>query len=570
MPPDRRSVPTANSYGKACSECARSKCKCVPKPDGGACERCDRLKKVCVPGQSSRARQAQRNNPIARLDQLEGKLDSIVSILGSNASLGAQSPAVGTPSPPIPSFGTSRSRDASVVPVPYPTGTLTAYELAPEQYLNYFSTHCLKYFPIIHLPPDTDAQQLRQTRPFLWICIVAAASQSSHHKMALGEKIKQEVTRRMFLDNHPSIKIDLLLGLLIFLAWGHNQILNSNPAQLARFTQLATTMVFDLRLNKPPQEESNMLPVSQRPFAANGQPHSLEERRAVLGCFVLSSIVSVYFGHIDPLQWTPYMDECAVALLRTQESPYDEMFVHQVRLQRIVGEVENVREASTASPDFYLKFLQQKVDEIKVNMPAQLQQNRILSATVYYTELSIFGLILSRKAPPGFQRLEYLYACLNTVQAATNNFLAIPVSDYPGISCPVFTQIVRYIIVLYKLSTLNDPVWDLNLVRTNIDVVQVIDQVIRNIEQAMAEVGDQCAGGSLERARDIFAKFKSWSLPNLPATTEALRASTNVAEEGDFTQIAQSNVLLDALFSEDWWLKDNLFYGLQVGGNMDG
>ena len=94
----------------------------------------------------------------------------------------------------------------------------------------------------------------------------------------------------MFLDNHPSIKIDLLLGLLIFLAWGHNQILNSNPAQLARFTQLATTMVFDLRLNKPPQEESNMLPVSQSPFAANKQPRSLEERRAVLGCFVLSSM----------------------------------------------------------------------------------------------------------------------------------------------------------------------------------------------------------------------------------------------------------------------------------------
>lgn len=90
--------------------------------------------------------------------------------------------------------------------------------------------------------------------------------------------------------------------------------------------------------------------------------------------FTLS--VSVYFGHVDPMQWTPYMDDCVVALLQSQESPYDEMFVHQVKLQRIVGEVENVREASTASPDFYLKFLQQKVDEVKVKMPVQLQQNR--------------------------------------------------------------------------------------------------------------------------------------------------------------------------------------------------
>jgi hypothetical protein len=124
----------------------------------------------------------------------------------------------------------------------------------------------------------------------LWLCLVAAASQSTQTKLALGDRIKQEVVRRIFLDNEPTINIDLLLGLLIFLAWGHNQLLNSNPAQLARFTQLATTLVFDLRLNKPPSEESNMLPISQCAFTPKGQPRSLEEKRAVLGCFVLSSM----------------------------------------------------------------------------------------------------------------------------------------------------------------------------------------------------------------------------------------------------------------------------------------
>lgn len=86
--------------------------------------------------------------------------------------------------------------------------------------------------------------------------------------------------------------------------------------------------------------------------------------------------VSVYFGHIDPMQWTPYMDDCIKALLQSKESPYDEMFVHQVRLQRIVGEVETVREETKAPPDFYLKFLQQKVDEVKASVPPRLQQDR--------------------------------------------------------------------------------------------------------------------------------------------------------------------------------------------------
>lgn len=52
------------------------------------------------------------------------------------------------------------------------------------------------------------------------------------------------------------------------------------------------------------------------------------------------------------------------------------MFVLQVRLQRIVGEVESVREATKAPPDFYLKFLQQKVDEVKSSIPSRLQQDR--------------------------------------------------------------------------------------------------------------------------------------------------------------------------------------------------
>lgn len=181
-------------------------------------------------------------------------------------------------------------------------------------------------------------------------------------------------------------------------------------------------------------------------------------------------------------------------------------------------------------------------------------------ASVFYTELSVFGLVLSRKSPPGFQRLEYLYSCLNTVKSATENFLTIPVPDYPGISFPVFTQLVRYIIVLYKLSTLNDPVWDLNLVKANIDVIQVIDQVIRNIEQAMSEIGEQCCGGTMERAIGIFLRFKSWCLPNLPAGAGPVAEE---AENVNFPEIGGSNAQLDALFLEDWWLKDNLFYGLE-------
>ena len=161
-----------------------------------------------------------------------------------------------------------------------------------EECLTYFRDNMLKYFAFLHIPGE--AKVLRQERPFLFLCIMAARSQSTRTKVALGERIKQILAQRVILDNDPgAINLDLLLGLLTFLAWGHDNLLHGTPASLSRFTQLAMTLVFDLRLNKPLVDESNMLPVGTLPWncpTSRVPARSLEERRAVLGCFVMSSM----------------------------------------------------------------------------------------------------------------------------------------------------------------------------------------------------------------------------------------------------------------------------------------
>lgn len=110
-------------------------------------------------------------------------------------------------------------------------------------------------------------------------------------KVSLGERIKQILTYRMFLDKGTgSVDINLLLGLLTFLAWGHDHLLHGTAARISHFAQLAMTLVFDLRLNRPPPDDSNMLPVGGSCSIRRGPTRSLEERRAVLACFVMSSM----------------------------------------------------------------------------------------------------------------------------------------------------------------------------------------------------------------------------------------------------------------------------------------
>lgn len=94
-------------------------------------------------------------------------------------------------------------------------------------------------------------------------------------------------------------------------------------------------------------------------------------------------------------------------------------------------------------------------------------------------------------------------------------------------------------------------------------MIQVIDRVVRNIQQAIAELGEQCTNGTLHRAIGIFSRFKSWCLPNLPASGGAVARE---AENSALPGMGENDTPLDALFLEDWWLTDNLVYGLGTNG----
>lgn len=273
--------------------CSRSKCRCVSRPGGQGCTRCHRLKQTCVSGQSIRAVNAQKNNPIARITQLESKLDGLMSLLGSGMTVNTHA---ATPQSPPPS--TVTSTQSRPTPVTTCSGSAPSIAFEPsvdeaERYLHRFRTDMLQYFPFLHLPYDV--QWMRQERPFLCLCIMAASVPSTDSKLVLGERIKQTLAQHFILDTSPgSVTVDLLLGLLAFLAWGHDYILHSSPSSLSRFTQLAMAIVFELRLNKPLPEESNMLPgfgQSQKCSTESRCPaRSLEEIRAVLGCFMISSV----------------------------------------------------------------------------------------------------------------------------------------------------------------------------------------------------------------------------------------------------------------------------------------
>ena len=86
-----------------------------------------------------------------------------------------------------------------------------------EANLAAFKEHHVQWFPVIHVPSDMSAEQLRHQRPFLWLNIVLLAGHSTAKQFFIGDVVRRELARAMVVESEKSI--DLVLGLLVFMGW---------------------------------------------------------------------------------------------------------------------------------------------------------------------------------------------------------------------------------------------------------------------------------------------------------------------------------------------------------------
>lgn len=205
--------------------------------------RCGRLKKGCVPAPAKR-----RQKPRVTTERLEQRLDGLVSLL---KTISPNNPAVenalnsfsirtsGTPRP-RPNSATVHSSaqipneipsiDQSVAHFP-PTPASSATQSCPyslpegaeptvEEAERYFQSFCnrnLPHFSFIQFRDGMTALQLRQERPFLWLCIITISSTFIHRQITLGKVIREIAARELVVEGKRNL--DLLFGLVCFVGW---------------------------------------------------------------------------------------------------------------------------------------------------------------------------------------------------------------------------------------------------------------------------------------------------------------------------------------------------------------
>lgn len=305
------------SYGRACNNCAKAKCKCILTSNShgqsGPCERCLRLRKDCQPSASVRKKPGRK--PISKTAQLQDKLDDLVTLLRSAAANSANgssadallqqarslsqvvssgksvSPgprdsisatstsnddfAATGPSQPASTSSCSNSRGQPpgnldphttdyVPPSPVSVDALSqansannygVSSLEAEECLQTFRTQKLPYLYLVHIPETTTAAQLRQEKPVLWLAIMVSCTKVVSRQQLLGEKFRAMIAQVVVVEHQRSL--DILQGLACFLGWSTYHLRLIGKPFMTVYSHLLAAVVQDLYYDRPPPKATD-------------------------------------------------------------------------------------------------------------------------------------------------------------------------------------------------------------------------------------------------------------------------------------------------------------------------
>ncbi|KIN06912.1 hypothetical protein OIDMADRAFT_150163 [Oidiodendron maius Zn] len=414
---------------------------------------------------------------------------------------------VNQPSPPA-------SLSAGYSTVPQRLGTSNDYPLESEaeleEYLETYRTKMVPYFPIVCISPNVMVGELKKERPFLFLVIRAICSKNLDRQAALVRDVKKVLGREMLLEGTKTL--DLLLGILAFTAWCHLYIC-IKPVN-STIVQLGLSLAFELGLTRPPPAEPVRVLLN---YTAQGCPkptndmnleRTMEERRASVGLYLISSVFANYFQRIEFMRWTRYLDECLRLLEEKKEYPTDEVLVYLVRVQLICNKGSALTwnhvlgDTELGAPtDLYVKTLKSQLDSLECSIPQTLKSNVTLQLHILNTALTIHEHSLSTASKSSFsdptaqlQRIESLWICFTAVKSWFNIFFnreAIPLSCYGHFSMAILTQMAHCLAALFRLSTFEAPdiPWDRQRIRREMDLGDIVKLIVDSWEQVPQAAG---------------------------------------------------------------------------------
>ncbi|CAK7199793.1 hypothetical protein SEUCBS139899_002477 [Sporothrix eucalyptigena] len=340
--------------------------------------------------------------------------------------------------------------------------------------------------------PDTKVADLQAEKPLVWLSIVFVTCYHDFERQSrLAGAIIYYITDKVFLSNAKSLS--LLQGLLIIVNWFITQ--NFVLPQFTNLIHVTMAVITDLGLNKlefsktltrQPLDRYVAKTMHGPHMVAPDEGHTLEERRALAGGFVLSHAMSDGILMVTPLHYTlqledtcrvfeaSYMEKAAASAPISAVDTADYQLAITVRLYYLISRVLQVqREADLCGGRFMIPVrthIENFVTELSRTwdgLSNELKDDFKIQLTYYTARIYIYELSLSAYSSPfkvhstpsqdsddGSMPIDgdMPIQCYLAVKSFFDIYLRLPVSLYYQFPVTLMTQLVHADITLAKLT----------------------------------------------------------------------------------------------------------------------
>ncbi|KAF1955828.1 hypothetical protein CC80DRAFT_548896 [Byssothecium circinans] len=526
MEPVAATKPSA-AYGHSCSNCVKAKCKCVPREAGGSCERCYRIGKDCQPATFVRKRSARRQIASSnRTSKLEDKLDSLVTLL--QAQHAAPNPAIATvpsavptepqlnslPTRPShgsqqPAIGGSCLKHFGRGPIPTPPTTTSSTSPAsdsfqplppdPEETFDLFRTRFLPYFPMMHL--DKPAEQFQRERPLTFKAISICSDTSWKRQCEAGQLFREEIGKRAIVDAERSL--DLILACQVSMVW---QFYFTRPkSNIMMCSGICRSIIADMRLIQPVQSTIPLCPKMPAMYDLPevGETRTDEERRVLLTNYSLSAMIFMSLK-LEPCRWARQFEEHCEKLASNHSIPGDQVLVAITRIFRISNQASQTLQSVAETPAhgahifFQIRSLNQMLEQIQMGLTPEVLRNKLVLCYLHCTTIIIHEIAIFSPPEPvsdpalDFQRISALTACLHACKATLEAFTGLKMINTNMATVFAWTHAMQ---VLFRLSVLELPGWDRQMVRATADVLVYLSKAADMVEAGHEDIKKMSGGG---------------------------------------------------------------------------
>ncbi|KAG9495993.1 hypothetical protein J7337_012564 [Fusarium musae] len=280
---------------RACVNCTSVKSKCLPF-SSDECQRCNRLGKRCTYLNVVEKRKSPSSSSRSRL--LEQRLNRVLTLLGNQAQGTPMSGFVAQLAAEDLNMNVLGGSQFGQLPLSHGLtlqGTLDVVDRGfvslteAERLLDNYRNKAIEHFPFVPLSSETTVASLRSTKPFLFMCIVATMKVDNcgiQHQ--IGEEIRNQAHQRVLMQSESTLEI--LQGLLIYLAWYQYFFISYEKQQIVPIAQLCVSLVQNLGLDQNPGNVRRKVDLGPDETAPRRKAaRSAEQLRALLGTYCTAS-----------------------------------------------------------------------------------------------------------------------------------------------------------------------------------------------------------------------------------------------------------------------------------------